>query len=165
MSTYVLDTELAGRIAKAVDRFPVNFSHIVAHEILPVTVYDKKSKAIAEMRHVPLWVRTITKYKIGMVVYADYFDDMPKRVQDLVIIHELEHVLPNDKKPGEYVFKDHDVQDWYAAVGVLGANFRFAQDNPDFDIYESDVEDWKVAVQHMKVETSVPRRRKKRRGK
>ena len=162
MPTYSLDIELAKDIRRMVRRFPENFDFIDPTDILPITVSDNTTLSkYAEVKKIPPYIRAAMKFKVAMLVYDEMFWDQPRRVRDLIIIHELEHIWPDEKEAGEYKLREHSVQDFTELLDALGHGWvRRVKANPGLDIRNADGGNWKTALDQL----SNNKRKKKRRG-
>ena len=159
---YSMDLELAKDIRKIIRRFPDNFDFIKPTDILPVTVSDNRSLSkYAEVKKIPPFIRSGFKFKLALLVYDELFWNQPRRVRDLIIVHELEHIWPSEKDPGEYTLRDHSVQDFVELLDLVGHRWiKRVKDDPKIDIRKTKETNWKTALEKM----ANGKRKKKRRG-
>lgn len=162
MPTFSFDVELAKDIRRMVRRFPENFDFIDPKDIMPITVSDNTTVSkYAEVKKIPAYIRAALKFKVSMLVYDELFWDQPRRVRDLIIIHELEHIWPSEKEAGEYILREHSVQDFTELLDALGHGWvRRVKGDPGLDIRRADGGNWKTALDQL----STNKRKKKRSG-
>lgn len=151
MPLYELDMDVNRKIHRLVRKFPDNFGHIRPEHILPVMVIDAKDPvAIAEVRKIPEFMLTVVKFQIVMLVYEELFEPYPENVQNMIILHELEHIAPHPKLPYKYVLKKHTVQDFEPMVRTMGPNWtQRISGAPEFDPLHTDETDWVAALDKM----------------
>ena len=151
--TFAFDEELGRRIARALRAFPDNFSHIKHQDVLPIRVSGVlHPDKYAEVRKIPAYVvagMVKHPFKVSMLVYDSLYYDLPKRVQSLVVVHELEHIQPHHLFAGEYVLKHHDVQDWASMVLVLGHDWQNRLGSFQFDIFKTGETDWSKVTKQL----------------
>ncbi len=162
MPTFSFDLELSKDIRRMIRRFPENFEFINPADIMPITVSDNTTLSkYAEVKKIPPYIRAALKFKVSMLVYDEMFWDQPRRVRDLIIIHELEHIWPSEKEAGEYVLREHSVQDFTELLDALGHGWvRRVKASPGLDIRKAESGNWKTALDQL----STNKRKKKRRG-
>lgn len=147
MPYFEVDLEMSTEIFKLVAKFEDSFGHINPGHILPVMVSEVKDPpAYAEVRKVPMYMRTVSPYRVAMMFYEENFADLPLNVKRMVIVHELEHIQPHPKMESEYTLKKHDVQDWTTMVNLLGPNWASKMEDYDIDISRIESGNWRDAL-------------------
>jgi len=146
MPNFLLDPELQGRVSRIIKKFPDSFGHINHKDVVVQLVTDNQNlKAYAEVKKVPAWMQAAVRYKIVMLFYDELFNDVNEAAQNVIIVHELEHIQPHPMKPHDYALKDHEVQDWGDMVELLGRNW--AEEMPDdLDILSVSNLNWQDAL-------------------
>lgn len=163
MSIHEFDLEIAGRTARIIRKFPVNFGFIDYRHIITISVIDgPEDGPIAEVKLVPQWLWPVTPFRAAILFYSDKFEPLAKHVQDMVIVHELEHLVPHPKIEGAYQAKKHEVNDWQQMVLTLGPNWvAELTERPEYSIMLTDEADWTKALKKMSVVDSLQGGKKK----
>ena len=167
MPQYEFDTLLATRIQAIVKAFPDNFDHIDPKEILPIHVVDMETaRKYAEVKKIPLWVQAASRYKIGLLVYEPLYDPLPEYVQDVVLIHELNHIIPHRTEPGEYALRDHDIQDFASMLGVIGIDWvKDMKGGRSFNVLGTGYSSWDDALKSVEARRRVGEGKRKKKKK
>ena len=152
-ATYEFDLAIAGRTAKVIRKFPANFGFIDYRNVMTVSVSDgPEDSPIAEVKLVPAWLWPVSPFRVAILFYAEKFESLAKHVQDMVIVHELEHIIPHPLMEGEYKTKKHEVNDWQEMVMTLGPNWiEELSRHPEFSVMLTDETDWSKALRKMSI--------------
>lgn len=148
------------RVNRVVRKFRDNFGWINADDILPICSSDNKTVSkYADVRKIPDNYRAaIPGYKVMMTVYYESYYQLPTHVQDLIVIHELQHLEPHPKIAGDYKLRRHDIEDWSDMVTILGVGWPRLLADKDFDVMKEAGRDW-VKVIKRKVRGNAETRR------
>ncbi len=151
MAFYKLDLELGQRIFEIIDRFPSSFGHIDGSDVAPISIDDGRGTTFAEVRVVAKWMQATQIFKLGLLTYSHMFEPLSLNAQDMILIHELEHIDIDPNNPSGYILKKHTVEDWSVMVKTMGPTWpAMLSDNENLDIMQiASSSDWKTAVTEM----------------